>query len=172
MAHELHTDSQSFELQLSPREEPDIAFNETFINLPFAKFITVHSINGDTTARSMLTQAMTRYKPADGLYLCGLTEFMVNVIAVANRKSWPDEFIFIKTFVTAYLDDSENKPLEVKIATIGEISSVAANEHLIAVLPRSGYRVMCSCTQGICGSCITPVIEARPEHRDAITSDA
>lgn len=172
MAHELHTDNRSFELHLFARKESDVAFHETLKKMPFSKFITLHSNEGNTTARSMVTGVVTRYKPADGLYLCGPTEFMANVIVAAKRKSWPDEAISSETFVPAYVDESENKPFEVKIASTGKILSIAANEQLIDVLHRNGYMVMCSCTQGICGSCITPVIEGIPEHRDAIMSDA
>jgi len=42
---------------------------------------------------------------------------------------------------------------------------------LIDVLNRNKCGVPCSCTQGICGSCITTVKSGEPEHRDAVLSN-
>ena len=67
--------------------------------------------------------------------------------------------------------NTENTEFEVKIASSGEVLTVGADESLIDVLHNNGYTVMCSCTQGICGSCITPVLEGVPDHRDAIMTD-
>lgn len=65
-----------------------------------------------------------------------------------------------------------NQPFEVEIGSTGEVFQVASDETLIDVLHENGYPVMCSCTQGVCGSCLTPVLDGIPEHRDAILSDA
>lgn len=68
--------------------------------------------------------------------------------------------------------EASNSPFEVEIASTGEILSVAADEFLIDVLHAAGYYVMCSCTQGMCGSCLTPVLGGKPDHRDFILTDA
>ena len=64
-----------------------------------------------------------------------------------------------------------DKAFEVEIASSGEILRVEADEFLIDVLHSAGYAVMCSCTQGMCGSCLTPVLSGEPDHRDFILSD-
>lgn len=69
-------------------------------------------------------------------------------------------------------DPLDNKNFEVEIASSGEVLQVGPDETLIDVLHENGYPVMCSCTQGVCGSCLTPVLDGIPEHRDVILSDA
>ncbi|HBR9994213.1 TPA: 2Fe-2S iron-sulfur cluster binding domain-containing protein, partial [Klebsiella pneumoniae] len=36
------------------------------------------------------------------------------------------------------------------------------------VLQHAGVEVMLSCEQGMCGSCITGVLDGIPEHRDSV----
>jgi len=60
---------------------------------------------------------------------------------------------------------------EVELASSGEVLTVGPDEFLIDVLHAAGYYVMCSCTQGMCGSCLTPVLSGEPDHRDFILSD-
>ena len=50
--------------------------------------------------------------------------------------------------------------------------TIEPDESLLDVLNANNCAVICSCTQGICGSCMTPVIEGIPDHRDAVMSDA
>ena len=171
MCYELHAQKRSFELHLFARRKTSIAFHTELAELPFAQMIVWHCNKADQGARSNASAAIKPYKPGYGLYLCGPTGFMAHAMAIAKSKSWPAEQLFSETFVPAKADVSENKPFEVELASTGEVLTVAANEHLLDVLHNHGYAVMCSCTQGICGSCITPVLEGIPEHRDAIMSD-
>jgi len=171
MAHELHAANRSFEFHIFAREKSDIPFHNELAGLPFFNSLSLHTNTGDMTARSMIDETINRYKQGDALYLCGPTGFMTEVISAAKNKSWPSEHVFSETFVAARRNSSENTSFEVKIASSGEILVVPEDEQLIDVLHRHGYAVMCSCTQGICGSCITPVIDGIPDHRDAIMSD-
>tara|TARA_R110002072_G_scaffold88345_1_gene198792 strand:+ start:6650 stop:7849 length:1200 start_codon:yes stop_codon:yes gene_type:complete len=66
----------------------------------------------------------------------------------------------------------DNLSFEVEIGSTGEVFEVRAEETLLDVLHENGYPVICSCTQGVCGSCLTPVLAGVPEHRDVILSDA
>ncbi|MEH6638691.1 MAG: fatty acid desaturase [Porticoccaceae bacterium] len=180
MAYELHEKKRSFELHLFAHTESGAAFHGEIADLPFANSIVLHysvenstaSTDKNSAARANIVDAIKRYESGLGLYLCGPSGFMTQVMAESKSKGWPAEHMFSETFVPAKIDASENKPFEVKIASTGEVLVVAADEQLIDVLHRHGYAVMCSCTQGICGSCITPVIEGVPEHRDAIMGEA
>lgn len=171
MAHELYASNRSFELHLFARNPSGIAFHERLADLPFAEYVALHCDDVDRTARSKVAETLVSYKTNYGMYLCGPTDFMAHVITIAKSRAWPGGHLFSETFVPGRVDASENRPFEVKLSSTGEVLAVAADEHLIDVLHNHGYAVMCSCTQGICGSCITPVIEGVPEHRDAIMSD-
>ncbi len=56
---------------------------------------------------------------------------------------------------------------QVKIASTGAIIDVSANDTIVDALLWHGITVETSCEQGICGTCLTRVLEGEPEHRDA-----
>jgi ferredoxin-NADP reductase/fatty acid desaturase len=165
MAYDLYAKKRPFELHMFARTRSRAAFHGEIDELPFASSIVLHCSDEGSVARTDMSDVVKCYEPGFGLYLCGPGDFMTHVLAVSKSKGWPSEHLFSETFVPANADVSENEPFEVKIASTGEVLEVAADEQLIDVLHRHGYAVMCSCTQGICGSCITPVIEGVPEHR-------
>ena len=43
---------------------------------------------------------------------------------------------------------------------------VAADPSAVQALEAAGVAVPTSCREGICGTCVTPVLEGRPDHRD------
>jgi vanillate O-demethylase ferredoxin subunit len=43
---------------------------------------------------------------------------------------------------------------------------VAAGESVVQALAREGIAVPVSCGQGVCGTCLTRVLEGVPDHRD------
>jgi len=171
MAYELHAAQKSFEMHVCARNKQTLAFREELGELPFESAITCYPDDAEHQSRFSAELAIEPFKSANGLYVCGPSGFMAHIMTAAEEKNWPTEHLFSETFVPPKIDASENTPFEVKIASSGEVLNVGANESLIDVLHNNGYVVMCSCTQGICGSCITPVIEGVPEHHDAIMSD-
>ena len=171
MAHELHRRELSFELHLFSANRSSLAFHQEYSAMPFADSIRIHCNDAHGQARSKLATAISPYQSGSGLYICGPTGFMAEVLNIARDNLWPSERIYSETFVSVQADSEQNTAFEVQIASTGEVFSVEPDQQLIDVLHQNGYPVMCSCTQGICGSCITPVLDGVPEHRDAIMSD-
>ena len=54
----------------------------------------------------------------------------------------------------------------VKLASTGQEISIAADQTVLDALHGSGLNVPISCGQGICGTCLTRVVEGTPDHRD------
>jgi vanillate monooxygenase ferredoxin subunit len=61
---------------------------------------------------------------------------------------------------------------DVKIASTGKLFRVAKDQTVVAALAQNGIDVPTSCQQGVCGTCLTRVIDGEPEHRDIYQSDA
>lgn len=55
---------------------------------------------------------------------------------------------------------------KVKIASSGEVIAVADGVRIVDALAEHGIIIPMSCEQGICGTCLTGVLEGEPEHRD------
>ena len=69
------------------------------------------------------------------------------------------------------MSDTPDKSFKVRIASSGQEIDVASDESIVAALENNGIDVTVSCEQGICGTCLTPVIEGVPEHRDLFMTD-
>jgi vanillate monooxygenase ferredoxin subunit len=51
------------------------------------------------------------------------------------------------------------------------IVRVPANRNVAEVLADQGIAISVSCMEGVCGTCITRVLEGTPEHRDCYFSE-
>jgi vanillate O-demethylase ferredoxin subunit len=74
------------------------------------------------------------------------------------------------------MSQSPNEPpatgaFTVELAQSGKSFVVEPGETIIEVLARNGIDVPTSCEQGVCGTCVTKVLQGRPEHRDVYMTD-
>ncbi len=58
-----------------------------------------------------------------------------------------------------------------QLARSGKTLQVPANKTVLQVLEDAGVAVPMSCGQGICGTCVTKVIEGIPEHWDSYLTE-
>jgi vanillate O-demethylase ferredoxin subunit len=56
---------------------------------------------------------------------------------------------------------------EVKIASSGKIIPVPADKSVVQALAEAGIEIITSCGEGVCGTCLTRVLEGTPEHWDS-----
>jgi vanillate O-demethylase ferredoxin subunit len=55
---------------------------------------------------------------------------------------------------------------EVQLASSGRVVPVPAGLSVVKALAAAGIEVLTSCEQGVCGTCLTRVLEGQPDHRD------
>jgi vanillate O-demethylase ferredoxin subunit len=48
---------------------------------------------------------------------------------------------------------------------------IAADKPVTTALLEHGVDIMVSCEQGVCGTCITRVLDGQPDHRDMYLTD-
>ena len=53
-----------------------------------------------------------------------------------------------------------------QLASSGRIVVVPADRTVVQALTDAGVEVLTSCEQGVCGTCLTRVLEGEPDHRD------
>lgn len=170
MAYELHERSARFVVHVCARNHSSLPFADSMDTFPFSDRIEIHL--SEDEQRFSPEKSVGDWKEGKKLYICGPMGFMDWVETSLRRESWPDESIFSETFVPRKIDNAENTRFEVELASSGKVLTVEPDQFLLDVLNSNGCGVICSCTQGICGSCITPVLAGEPEHRDAILTDA
>jgi ferredoxin len=60
---------------------------------------------------------------------------------------------------------------DVRLHRSGRILVVPPADSILDVLLDAGVNVSFSCTEGVCGTCETKVIDGIPDHRDSFLSD-
>jgi tetrachlorobenzoquinone reductase len=68
-------------------------------------------------------------------------------------------------------NQTSNGGFEVRLHRSGRILAVPPGETILDVLLDARVNVSFSCTEGICGTCETKVIDGIPDHRDSFLSD-
>jgi vanillate O-demethylase ferredoxin subunit len=106
------------------------------------------------------------------LYVCGPNGFMEHVLGTARALGWAEAQLHREYFAGAAVPASEAGGFEVQLASSGRCLQVPAHRSVAQVLLEAGIDIPLSCEQGICGTCITRVLEGEPEHRDMFLTDA
>ena len=58
------------------------------------------------------------------------------------------------------------KGFVVRLARSGRQVAVAGDQSVVDALAAVGVKIPTSCFQGVCGTCLTPVLAGLPDHRD------
>lgn len=100
------------------------------------------------------------------LYLCGPRAFMD--VARSVSESCPN----ISAVKWEYFMASDKPPggdaegFAVRLAQSGKTFDVPPGKTILEVLRENGVEVEYSCREGMCGMCMTEVLEGEPDHRD------
>ncbi|MHA1141350.1 PDR/VanB family oxidoreductase [Enterobacter sp. RHBSTW-01064] len=107
-------------------------------------------------------------------WICGPAGFMEKVREVATAKGWVDAHLHSEAFQPAApaAGGETGEIFTVKLASTGERWPVPADKTIAQVLQENGVDVPLSCEMGICGACLTPVIDGVVDHRDSVQSEA
>lgn len=106
-------------------------------------------------------------------WVCGPAGFMEKVREVATAKGWDDAHLHSEAFqpVAPAAGGEAGEIFTVKLASTGERWPVPADKTIAQVLQENGVAVPLSCEMGICGACLTPVIDGVVDHRDSVQSE-
>ena len=105
------------------------------------------------------------------LYVCGPGGFIEHVVSTAKASGWSSDQIHLEYFGAAPQATSGDSGFEIRVASTGKTYAVGAEQNLIQVLKDNGIEVLTSCEQGVCGTCITRVLQGEPDHRDMYFTD-
>jgi vanillate O-demethylase ferredoxin subunit len=87
-------------------------------------------------------------------------------LGAARAAGWPEAQLHREYFAAVPIDTDGDGSFEVELASNGAVIRVAADQTVIAALAACGVYVQTSCEQGVCGTCLTRVLDGVPEHRD------
>ena len=171
MAQALHNQGADFIMHYCARNSERMAFQELIAASDFADKVQLHFDNGAGEQKFNM-DTLSKSPDADThLYVCGPTGFMDAVLASA-KNAWPAAALHREYFsVDANAVEGENRAFQIQISSSGDILDVPADKSIVEVLADIGIEIPTSCEQGICGTCITSVLQGTPDHRDLVLTD-
>jgi vanillate monooxygenase ferredoxin subunit len=171
MAQRLAAVDADFVLHYCTRSPERTAFREEIGSRPFAGRVRFHFDSGPPSQRLNLDSALKNPDGQARLYVCGPAGFIGHVVDAAKARGWPADHIHLEYFSAAPQETGADQAFEVKLASTGKIVAVAAGQTVVQALQAHGVEILTSCEQGVCGTCITRVLEGQPDHRDLYFTD-
>lgn len=170
MAERLAHAGADFHLHYCARAEERAAFVQRLKASTFAERVFLHF---DEQPHTALKAAQVLAAPEDNvhLYVCGPGGFMQHVLDSARAQGWQEDCLHREYFAAVPVDSSLDGVFSVKVASSGQVFDIPADKTVVQVLERHGIEIAVSCEQGVCGTCMTRVLEGIPEHRDLFLTE-
>jgi len=174
MAQQLETAQRPFTLHYFARSPEHVAFRERLAHMAAAGRVAYHFGLGPDETLAVLRTALADPAADVHVYSCGPSAFMDGVRQLA-RLVLPDDQIhheYFQAAAGAQGGSRPDEPFEVVAARSGVQCVVPPGTSIVQALNAQGIEVEVSCEQGVCGTCLTRVLEGDPDHRDVYLSDA
>ena len=171
MAQRLAAIDADFTLHYCTRSAERTAFQAEIAASPFANRVHFHFDAGEAKQKLDIASALGSAAPGKQLYVCGPGGYIDYVVNAAKAQGWSSDCIHLEYFGAAKQDTSGDGGFNIKIASSGNTYAVGATQNIITVLKDNGIEILTSCEQGVCGTCITRVLEGEPDHRDMYFTD-
>ena len=171
MAERLARTGAAFDMHYCARSPARTAFVERIQAAAFADRVRFY-FDAGAAARKLDLEAALRAAPrGTHIYVCGPSGFIDHVTGTARALGWPADAVHQEYFGAAPVDTSADASCDVRIASSGKTCVVAADQTVVQALAGHGIEIPVSCEQGVCGTCITRVLDGVPDHRDMYFTD-
>ncbi len=166
MAERLAKIGAEFEMHYATRSPARTAFRPRIEASSFASRVTFHHDDGADAQKLDIAALLATPQAGRHLYVCGPKGFMDAVLGTARARAWPEAQLHYEFFGADVASKESDAGFEVMLASSGRVIRVAPDRSVVHALAEAGITVPTSCEQGVCGTCLTRVIEGQPEHRD------
>ena len=171
MAQVLARDQLAFRLHYCGRSLSRMAFVDPLRRAGYSGQVHIHVDEGSPGQQFKARGTIGAPSSGRHLYVCGPTGFMDHVLSTARSLGWDEEHLHREYFAAAPLDHASDGAFEVQLGIGGRVIRVAADQSAAHALLDAGVDISISCEQGVCGTCLTGVLEGLPEHHDMYLTD-
>jgi vanillate O-demethylase ferredoxin subunit len=166
MARHLAASGANFALHYFSRSLEHAAFHNVFSAREFSGKVACHYALDVDAVAAQLTELLAIRPAGAHLYYCGPLPFMRQIEAV-SAAAWPADSVHMEHFAADPAQPAGvQDEFEVTLARSGGTYRIAPDQSITEALAAHGIIVATSCEQGVCGTCLTPVLEGTPDHRD------
>ncbi|MBB6252004.1 PDR/VanB family oxidoreductase [Nitrospirillum iridis] len=111
--------------------------------------------------------------PDRHLYLCGPAALLDAATSTALGLGWAASHVHLERFAAEPMAEAgANRPFLLRLRSTGAVIPVMADQTAADALAAAKVELPISCAEGVCGACITGVLDGTPEHRDCVLTDA
>lgn len=167
MAYALEKADASWELHYCGRTIDRMAFTSELAR--FGGKAHVHVDCGPQDQHLDINRVLKNAASDKHLYVCGPNGFMDFVVTAAENNHWNEDCIHLERFGAEV--NTDGAPFTVVAQNSGKQFEVQPGETIAQKLVENGIDVQVSCQSGVCGTCLTSVIEGMPDHRDLVQTD-
>jgi vanillate O-demethylase ferredoxin subunit len=171
MAERLAIAGADFEMHYCTRSQERAAFRNRIARSGFAVKVQFHFDDGAPEQLLDIRKLVAAPLAGTHLYVCGPKGFMDAVLETARSAGWAEAQLHYEFFSAEPRQSSDDGSFDVKLASSGRIVRVPADRTVVQALADAGVEVPTSCEQGVCGTCLTRVLEGMPSHRDLYLTD-
>ena len=166
MTERLSALGRDWELVYCARKRAGTAFLESLQRKPQVRF----NFDEEPGGKMLDIAAVVKAAPANAHFYCCGPLPMLEAFEQATRDL-PRERVHVEYF-TAKAPPAVEGGFTVVLARKGLTIAVAPGKTILETLRDHGVDVPYSCTEGVCGTCETRVLEGVPDHRDLILTEA
>ncbi len=166
MAETLHAQGAAFELHHCTRSLARTPFVERMAAAPWAASVRRHLDDGDAAQKLDMPALLAAQPAGTHLYVCGPQGFMDAVLNAARAAAWPEAQLHWESFSPTVTHEAGDRAFELVLQRSGIVITVGAEQTAAQAISDAGVFLPTSCEQGICGTCLTPVLDGEPDHRD------
>jgi vanillate O-demethylase ferredoxin subunit len=166
MAERLAQTGADFALHYCTRSAARTAFAARIRASAFTDKVAFHHDDGDAAQKIDIAALLAQPQAGTHVYVCGPKGFMDAVLGTARANGWPESQLHFEFFSADVQPRDADEAFDVKLASSGRVVHIPKGVTVLNALADAGIVVPSSCEQGVCGTCITRVIEGVPDHRD------
>lgn len=165
MAYELQASGTSFEMHYFGRSRNRLAFLPELEQGRFAAKVSLHLDDQMPGTGSPLDEVLGKTSHDSEIYACGPAGFLHRIKELLETRDGPKPNFHYESFAPIQ-SSTDNSTFEVNFSGSGRRVVVGPAETIVEAARRVGVDIPISCEQGICGTCLTQVLEGLPDHRD------
>lgn len=163
--------------QLSGRDFDFFMCAKTIKDTPYIGRISelqnavVHS-SQSSGARLDIREVLSSKDRNSEVYVCGPQAFIDDVLTFAQQLGWSTHNLHREYFgLQSSADKTDSATFSIEIKSTGDVFEVTPEQTVLEVLEENDIFVPVACEEGVCGTCVTNIVEGVPEHLDVFLTD-
>jgi phthalate 4,5-dioxygenase reductase subunit len=159
-----------FHLYYLTRSRAGTAFLQELSAPDLAGRVTIHHDGGNAEKVFDLWPVFEEPTKAH-IYCCGPRPLMDSVRDMTGH--WPPSAVHFEDFGSDLARPrADDTPFRIQLGRSGEVLEVPVGSSILDTLRKHGRCMPSSCESGTCGTCRTPLLAGKPDHRDLVLTEA